>query len=356
MTSFVAEIPSGAWADTVSRRALLVLSSLLYAIGFSLWIVTPSYAGFLAGFVLWGVSSALMSGTFEALLYDEMTEAGAADDYARVMGLANSAAMVANLSASVLAAPLLRLGGYTLVGWVSVAVALVQGGLALVLPRAPRITQVADDVDGAGDAVTGYVAMLRSGLREASHSHRVRNAVIITSLLYGTLAYDEYFPLVAREHGTALGDVPLLMAIVVAGQAVGTALAGRAARLGRRPLAAGLVVAATLLAAGALGGRVVGWIAIGIGYGLVNNMIIVAAARLQDQIEGPARATVTSVSGFLSEITAVTVFAAFALGASWLAVSTMVALLSVPLVGIAVVVPRWLPPSRQHATPERGSP
>ncbi|MGH3926287.1 MAG: MFS transporter, partial [Pseudonocardiaceae bacterium] len=85
VTAFVMEVPSGAWADVVSRRALLVLSSLLYAAGFSLWTAVPSYAAFAAGFVLWGISGALMSGTFQALLYDELAVHGAASHYARLM-------------------------------------------------------------------------------------------------------------------------------------------------------------------------------------------------------------------------------------------------------------------------------
>ena len=35
VTSFVFEIPSGAWADTIDRRHLLVLSAVIYAGAFS---------------------------------------------------------------------------------------------------------------------------------------------------------------------------------------------------------------------------------------------------------------------------------------------------------------------------------
>ena len=62
VTSFLVEVPSGAWADTVDRRHLLVLSAVVYAAAFSSWLVWPTFAGFALGFVLWGVSGALMSG------------------------------------------------------------------------------------------------------------------------------------------------------------------------------------------------------------------------------------------------------------------------------------------------------
>jgi len=65
LTSFVCEVPSGAWADTFDRRRLLVLSAAIYAVGFGSWTVWQSFAGFAFGFVCWGFSSALMSGTFD---------------------------------------------------------------------------------------------------------------------------------------------------------------------------------------------------------------------------------------------------------------------------------------------------
>jgi MFS family permease len=231
VTAFVLEVPSGAWADVVSRRGLLVLSSLLYAGGFSLWIIVPSYAAFAAGFVLWGASGALMSGTFQALLYDELAATGAASHYARLMGWANSLAMVAALVGIALAAPLYAIGGYPLVGWVSVGVALVQALLAASLPAAAR--SAAADPTGLEEppGVTGgflgrYAGMLRAGLSEVIRRRRVRRAVLIVSML-GLLAFDEYFPLVARENGASTETVPLLVVVTVAGPAIGTALAGR---------------------------------------------------------------------------------------------------------------------------------
>ena len=81
-TAFVLEVPSGAWADTYSRRKLLVLGALISALGYAAWITVPSFAGFALGFVLWGMSSALISGTFEAFVYDELAARDCTDKYA----------------------------------------------------------------------------------------------------------------------------------------------------------------------------------------------------------------------------------------------------------------------------------
>ncbi|MGW6297008.1 MFS transporter, partial [Streptomyces sp. NPDC055058] len=86
ITNIVLEIPSGAWADAVSRRLLLCLGPLFTAAGFALWVLLPSYGSFAAGFVLWGIGGSLASGAMEALVHDELDRLGAAGRYARVMG------------------------------------------------------------------------------------------------------------------------------------------------------------------------------------------------------------------------------------------------------------------------------
>ncbi|MDX6264285.1 MAG: hypothetical protein QOH84_5973 [Kribbellaceae bacterium] len=362
MTAFLLEVPSGAWADVFSRRKLLVLGTLVRGLGFAGWIVVPSYAGFALGFVLWGVSSALISGTFEALVYDELAARGAADRYAGLIGRAKSASLVLNLAATALAAPLFKLGGYPLLGAVSVCSCLVQAVVALSLPEATRVATAdetkeveaeldslsGEDLAGAslvgGTAIGRYVVMLRSGLSEVSTSRVVRRAVLLVALLGGFLAFDEYFPLLARGIGASTALVPLLIAGTVAAQAIGGALAGPAYRTRGWVLGVGLALSAGLLAWGALSGTAGGFVPIAVGYGAMQLVIIVAEARLQDAITGPARATVTSVSGLFAEVFAVLVYAGFALGSVWFALPVLVAGLTIPLFLTALITPSALPP------------
>ena len=352
VVSFVAEVPSGAWADTVSRRGLLVFASMLYTAGFTVWILMPSYAGFAAGFVLWGISGAIQSGTFEALLYDELVARGAAGDFARLLGYANSGAMVCNLLATLTAAPLYVLGGYPLVGWVSVGATVVHGCFALLLPAAPEVEESDETLDAA-DARRGlaarYAAMLRAGLGEVTREAVVRRGVLLSAVLIAFLAFDEYFGLLARDGGTSTASVPLLVAITVSGQVVGTALAGRTASMRAVTMGRAVAVAAILLGGGALLGGVPGFLALGVGYGILGNAMIVSEARVQDAITGPARATVTSVAGLLGEVAAVLIYAGVAVGSLWLSVTTLVAALAVPVLLSAVLVRRWLPPVRADA-------
>jgi MFS family permease len=349
VTSFLLEVPSGAWADIVDRRTLLVLSGPVYAAGFAIWTVWPTYAGFAIGFVLWGLSSALMSGTFEALLYDSLAARGATDDYAGLLGRANSAATAASVAAIAGAAPLLAWGGFPAVGAVSVGVALLHGALARTLPVAPR-AESADptkDGDGAVDEnaafIARYIATLRAGVVESTRKPRVRHLVIIAAALYGLTAYDEYFPAVATEAGASANHVPLLVSVTVVGQFIGSAVAGRTAKMSHRAMTIAIAAGGTMIAAGAVARHPVGFVAIAVGYGLIENAAVISDARLQDSIEGPARATVTSVAGLSAEVVAVAIFATVALGSARFSVSAMLAVVAVPTIAVAAVARRWWP-------------
>lgn len=363
-------MPSGAWADTVSRRGLLILGSLLTATGFAAWTVLPSYAAFAAGFVLWGVGGSLQSGTFQALLYDELAARGTTRSYPRILGFATTAGEAGALVGILAAAPLYELGGYAVVGWTSIAMILVQAGFAASLPPAPqavpvaRVDELEDDPEPAatpaertGGAVATYVSMLRSGTSEALRRPSVRGGVLLAAVLYGYTAFDEYFALLARDGGAATGVVPLLVSLTVAGSLVGSLLAGRTAGMRSTTMAWLLVVAGLALAAGALLGGAgpvgaTGFVLIGVGYGILSNAMVVAEARLQDAIEGPARATVTSVSGLLSELVALAIYASVAVLSLWLTTATLMSALAVMVAATALVVRRWLP-RRSAVVPER---
>jgi MFS family permease len=347
-TAFLLEIPSGALADVFSRRKLLMVGPALTGLGYAAWITVPSYAAFALGFILWGAGSALISGTYEAFVYDELAARGTTAKYAGLLGKARSAGLIANLTATLAAIPLFAVGGYPLVGVLSVVSCLAQLLVAASLPEAARVAS-ADETDpeeedgGWRGALERYAGMLRAGLQEASTSRVVRRAVGLVALLGGFLAFDEYFPLLARGVGAPTTLVPLLIAGTVAAQAIGGALAGPAYRLPAVVFAVGLGATAGLISWGSLSGTAAGFVPIAVGYGVMQLVIVVAEARLQDAIEGPARATVTSVSGFFAEVFAVAVYAGFALGAVWVSLPILVAGLTVPVLLTALVTPSSLP-------------
>jgi MFS family permease len=339
VTGFLAEVPAGALADRWSRRRALVLASVLEAAGFTVWTALPGLAGFTAGFVLWGLGGALVSGAAEALVYDGLADAGAAGAYPRVNGAITATELAAQLPTAGLATGLFTLGGYPLVGWVSVAVCLVAAGAALRLPEPPRTPEVESE-GRLKDPPAPHHSQARGGpLHEGLWAVALRKRgllvlVIALALLGGLDAIEEYFPLLAGAWGVPAGLVPVAVLVIPLAGAAGAALAGRAGRARPPALAALLAAASVLLALAALWARPAALAAVAVFYGLYQAVLVVAGARLQDRIGGRYRATLTSVAALGVELTSLVVFAAWAVGgAPAIALLTMAA---VPVLALAL--------------------
>ena len=105
-----------------------------------------------------------------------------------------------------------------------------------------------------------------------------------------------------------------------------------------------LIVGPLLGGPGLLG--LIGFVAIGVGYGIVNNAHVVTESRLQDAIAVPARATVTSVAGLAAEVVALAIFGIAALASMWWSTPVTVAVLGTPP---AVTTAQTRPPPAERA-------
>jgi MFS family permease len=306
VASLVFEVPSGAWADATSRRRLLIVGPLLTAVAFALWVAYPSFLVFALGFVMWGLKSALTSGALEALVYEELQRIDATRQYSTLMGRGRSAGVLAAMCSGMVAAPVFAVSGFAGVGAVSAGLSLLAALVAMFLPER-RIRLPADDRG------PGWLASLRSGAGETRRSPDVTAAVVLVAVVASVWgALDEYTPLLIGSSGVDTVDVSLLMVVIWAGAATGGLLAGRAARLGRRSLAGLLCCAATLMAVGAMLHHPVGVVPLAAAFGIFQLTTVVADARLQDSISGPARATVTSLAGMSTDVVTVVVYGSYA--------------------------------------------
>ncbi|MGW1955000.1 MFS transporter [Streptomyces sp. NPDC001920] len=341
LTGVLLEVPSGAWADAVSRRLLLWVGPLLTAAGFGLWVLVPSYWAFALGFVLWGAGGALGSGALEALVYEEMDRLGAADRYPRVMGRAQAARLVATVLAVGIAGPVFATGGYPAVGAASVLAALLTAATATRFPehRAPT---------AAGDS---WTATLRSGLAAARRDRSLRGALLLVpavGAVWGAL--DEYTPLLVRETGVPDELVPYLIMLIWAGATAGSLLAGRAASLGTRGLAALLAGAALALALGAGAGTPVGLGLVALAFGGFQLATVLADVRLQHRVQDGERATLTSVAGLGTDLSTIAVYGGYAVLGGAAAHGTVFALFAVPYLVTAVLLSRAAEPRAGGAT------
>ena len=324
VAAVLAEVPAGALADRWSRRGVLVCGAVLQAAAFGLWALAPGTAGFAVGFAVWGVSSALYSGTAEALVFDGLRDVGAEEAFARVNGRMTAAELLAQVPTALAAAALHAVGGFGLVAWVSAGISLVAGALALRFPEPPR------------DREDGLLATLRDGAGQIARHAPLRIAVGAVALVGGLDAMEEYFPVLAADRGVPTGAVPFAVLVIALAGAAGAAAGGRADELSDGVLPAVLAASGLLLGVSAVLPAPGTVAALALAYGLYLAVLVAAEARLQERIEGSSRATVTSVAGLGVELAGVLVFAAWALGGA--AATALLVLAVVPVVALGLRV------------------
>ncbi|MDI9883892.1 MFS transporter [Streptomyces sp. HNM0645] len=338
LTGLLVEVPSGVWADTVSRRLMTVTGPLLTAAGFALWVLFPSYGAYAAGFVLWGAGGSLRSGAMEALVHDELERLGAASRYGRIMGRAAAVSMGATATATAVAAPAFAWGGELLVGAAGVAACLLCAAVGATLPEHRGPT------DRGAQRRTrrgAYTAALRAGFTEVRGSRRVRHALLLSVVVTSVWgALDEYVPLLAAATGVATATVPLLVLVVWVGVTVGSLLVGPGERLSGRALGAAVAAGAAALAAGALNGGPGGFVLVGAAFLVFQLTDVLADARLQEAITGPSRATVTSLAGLGTGLTTLLVYGTYAGLSAHAPHGTVFALLALPYLAVAAALGR----------------
>jgi len=296
-TSLLLEVPSGVLADRHDRRLVLAAGSLLAGSTFLVWLQFPGFAGYLVGFVFWGAANAFHSGTFEALLYDELKTRGVEHRYVEVLGRAEFVSLMAVVISAAVAAPLVG-GSYTAVLYLSTIACFTSAILAVTLPPASRqsASRQAVVVDET------YFATLKRGLVQAKRAPGLARAIVAVAIAGASVdLVTEFAPLFVNDANYTAGVVALVLAalvLVMAGASAAAESLGSVFRRSSAPLAlaGGTLFLATLtsgplaivlLGASAVVGQVV-W--------------ILLRSDLQTLIDDDVRATSTSVAGFSQEV------------------------------------------------------
>jgi MFS family permease len=91
---FLAEIPSGALADTFGRKKILVLGGIMLAFGSLATALSNDILPLIAAQSLWFIGYAFYSGANEALAYDELIDAGIEDKWQLISARAKNLVVI----------------------------------------------------------------------------------------------------------------------------------------------------------------------------------------------------------------------------------------------------------------------
>lgn len=311
-TVFVLEVPSGVLADKYSRRKILFWAQISRAIGYGVWLIFPGYWGFLIGFLLWGIKSALSHGTFEALVFDELKAEGEEGQYAHVMSRVRALSFVAILAASAAASGAVLLG-YSFVLVLSILAIIGAALVAWTLPSAPHSRGIE-----AGVMPQRYLALLRLGISNVMRDPVVLKIAVFMAFMGGIVGtLDEFWPIFADMSGAAKWGIPLFVGAVSGMQGLASFHAHRFESLNDRVFYFGVVVSGFVLmvAAAIMSLWVLGLLVLVSALDAV--VRVVFDARLQHRIGSETRATISSVRGLLTELFGLAGLGAFGIVSAW---------------------------------------
>lgn len=205
------QTPMGALADHIGRRRVLVAAGFAFGIvvlGFGL---TTNYWMLFVDYVLWGIASAMRSGTDAALLFDTLSVAGLEDRYQKIAGRGFAVRLSAGVAGLVLGAFFADRFGLALAVQVSCIPPIAAGLVALFM--------VEPSVRRRGER---YMDGLREGLSFAWRHAEVRYTLLIGAVMltgtFGPVVLVQPF-LIEHNVSTALFgiyQVPLRLTSLVA--------------------------------------------------------------------------------------------------------------------------------------------
>jgi hypothetical protein len=306
---FLFEMPTGIVADLYSRRLSVLIGLVLVGVGFTIEGMVPTFISVLACQVAWGIGATFLSGAVEAWITDEVGEERVGPIFMRG-------------TQAGLGGTLLGIAGAVALGWDSVRVPVVAGGigfvvlavvLALVMPEhgfTPTAT-------AKGGRTAQMVRMFREGVGLA-RQRPVVGRLFAVSLVAGlsSEAFDRLWTVHVLENldrPGAFSNVALWFgAIHLIGTLIGLLATEVTRRLHPESLRAGapvrlLIVLAVLKVVATVGFALspVTWIALPLLWSRSVAETVagpVQAAWMNRNLEPGVRATVLSMEGQLNAV------------------------------------------------------
>lgn len=199
ITQIIAEIPTGIIADKYSKKYSIIAGRLFKALCFSFWLFAPNFWGYFAGFVLWGIGEAFISGATQAYLY-ELNEGKKDSSYLKSYSRLKSLEMLA----------------YTVTYFVTFLIGpefqllIILSILAMVLSTAVAFTLPTSKVI----AVATYRQIIFSAKINLKSSAVLRRKFLEGLVVAGTLGMlVELIVVNYRDYGASSKVVPLLISI-----------------------------------------------------------------------------------------------------------------------------------------------
>lgn len=246
LVTILAEVPTGAIADTFGRKTSMAIGAFLYAGAMLVFGLADTFPLLVLSYLLWALSNSFVSGADSAFLYDSLRAMGEEGEYTKVAGRSLAWGQGSAAAASLLGAPLAVVVDLSLPILASALFGFFAFLVALTLREPPRFEE--------GQAA-GYWSTMRSGVRLAFDHPPLRYALIYgaVAFVFLTMVVNLFFQPYARGLEVPVAWLGVLYVVLVRVPGlVGASVAHRLVdRIGERAwlywAAAGMVLSTLIL-------------------------------------------------------------------------------------------------------------
>jgi MFS family permease len=233
----IAQVPTGALADALGRRRLLVAAGFFTAVAELGYVYAPGFALICVAGGVHGIAFALRTGADEAYLFDSLAHDDAQAQFPRMLGGLWAVFQFAG-AISFLAGGLIATYSRPLAFWLTAACALVASAIATRLPD-----------DARGHARHGVHVAAR-GVRALVHSPRLATLTLAWSIYWAAVT-SWWFYVAPLFQSRGASDA--VLGLVLGGAMLaGAAFSWAGGRIGERAPLTAAVGLATLAAVGGL--------------------------------------------------------------------------------------------------------
>lgn len=217
--SLIFEIPSGVLADKWSRKGMLVASSLLLGLSSIVFGISNGLFVFIIGEVFYGLYIATMSGTYQALIYDILSEEKISNQYSRVAGKAFALFLFGSAVADFASGFLANQIGFRSVFFIS-AVSCILNIMVMLSIREPKIHKI--------EQKHKILPSLKHALIDIYKNNLLRSLTIIMSVLaVMELFKAEFSQLYMIRYVSSMELIGILWAVYALTWALGSLIAHR---------------------------------------------------------------------------------------------------------------------------------
>ncbi len=220
VATILGQMPITFITNRVGQRWAMIVGQILKIVAILLWLIYPTYTGFVLGMILWGVQAGFRSVAFEGLVYDSVMESGHRREYTRILGRKSTYESIGTAMSAF--GSLLMFLGYTWVTWASVFAILLSILCLILVPYRPIQRKVQK---------IQFKKMLRTGIKVCFKTPCLMSIMILTLLVGNVPFLDDFLSPIALQIGIPTEYVGALSFFLLACATLGQRYAYKFSRL-----------------------------------------------------------------------------------------------------------------------------